>query len=196
MKTKQINSEILGNKGFLLLESIISLAFIMTLVLILNNLVFQSMNIKKNVEDKVELQQQAGEITKHIEDLIGESKGIISIKARGIERDNIVLSDVTSIKCKYRDEKENKNIKDKELSLKSNNKLFINTLNSAGNSEPGGYEIGDYIDNMYIKISEDNKYVDIKLQLSKNKQTYETYFKVYIINSNYKDDKIKKEVQL
>lgn len=191
MKNKQKNSKIVSSKGFMLLESIISLTFIMTLVLLLNNLMFQSISIKGYIEDKVELQQQAGEITKHIEDLIGDSKGVTSIKVRLDESDNEILSDVSSIKCKYRDDKENTNVKDKELSLKDNNKLFINTLNSNGVSEPGGYEIGDYIDNLYIGVSEDKRYVDIKLKLSKNKQTYETKFKVHIRNFIYTNDKMK-----
>lgn len=193
MSNKKIKYKVISSEGFLLLESLISLTLIMTLVLILNNLMFQSMIIKKEIEDKVELQQQAAEMMKHIENLIGESKGIISVTNRVNESDSIILRNVSSIKCKYRDEKDNKNIKDKELKLKDNSKLFINTLNSAGVSEYGGYEIGDYIDNMYIKISEDKRYADIKLNLSKNKQAYETKFKVYIRNYDYEEDKTTKD---
>lgn len=170
--------------GYLLLEGTISLALTVTLVLVLNSLLFQSINIKNNIEDKIELQQQASEIQNHINGLIGNSKGIISIKTRqNMAYDNTILKDVSSIKCKYKDDTTDNLIKDKELSLKTNNnKLFINSLNSAGNSEPGGYEIGDYIDNIYIGISSDGKSADIKLKLSKNEQIHETEFKVYIRN--------------
>ncbi|MCR1825145.1 hypothetical protein NSA58_20600, partial [Terrisporobacter sp. DSM 29186] len=68
--------------------------------------------------------------------------------------------------------------KDKEISYKSNKKLFINTLNSSGNSETGGYEIGDYID--FISVMIQNNKVSIKLNLSKNDEKYETDFKSYI----------------
>lgn len=178
-----------SSKGYLLLEGIISLALIVTLILILNSLLYQTINIKNNIEDKVELQQQAGEISKHIEDLIGNSKGIISIKTRqNMPYNNTILKDVSSIKCKYKDENSSSGIKDKELSLKTNtNKLFINNLNNNGLSEQGGYEIGCYIDNIYIGIYDDNKYANIKLKLSKNNQTYETEFKVYIRNFKGED---------
>ena len=40
---------------------------------------------------------------------------------------------------------------------KNNKKLFINTLTSSGSSEVGGYEIGDYVDSISVKIEENNK---------------------------------------
>ena len=64
------------------------------------------------------------------------------------------------------------------LNTNGNHKLFINTLNNSGNSEAGGYEIGDYIDFISVMIK-DNK-VSVRLSLSKNKEKYETEFNCYI----------------
>ena len=59
---------------------------------------------------------------------------------------------------------------------------YINTLNKNGYSESGGYEIGDYVDNMYIALQEDGRIAKLKLELSKNNQKYSTEFNIYIRN--------------
>lgn len=168
-------------KGYLLIENIVTLCIIMVILSILYYLLFFSINTKNNMEDRLELQQQSNEMAKYIEDLIGNSKGIINISPSLSEMD---LLEVTSIKCKYKDTNiNNSEIKDKELSLKKDkNKLFINTLNKYGNSESGGYEIGDYIDNMYIAVYENGNFANLKLKLSKNEYSYEKEFKIHIRN--------------
>ena len=168
-------------KGFLLLESIVSLSLIAILVSLLYSLLFFCLNIKNNVEDKIELQQQALEITNYIEKVIGDSYGIIN---EDLSYNSKELIPVTSIKCRYRNsETIDNSIKDKEISLrKDKKKLFINTLNKLGQSEQGGYEIGDYIDNLYIAVYENGRLAKIKLELSKNNQIYNTEFDLYIRN--------------
>lgn len=170
-------------QGYLLLENIISLSIIIILISISYYLLFFCIDTKTKIEDKIELQQQASEISKYIEDIIGNSKGIISIDL--LENQNMnELIETSSIKCKYKDDN-NKDVKDKEISLKKDkSKLFINTLNNLGNSESGGYEIGDYIDKIYASVYEDGSFVKVKLKLSKNNQIYETQFDVYIRNFN------------
>lgn len=172
-------------KGYLLLESVISLSIIMILIVVLYYLLFFCMNTKTRIEDKIELQQQANEVSKYIEEVIGNSKGIISIRSKLNEESNKLL-ETNSIKCKYRNESSSdKSIKDKEISLKEDkSKLFINTLNYLGNSESGGYEIGDYIDKMYAFVYEDGNFVKVRLKLSKNNQIHETEFDVFIRNFN------------
>ena len=167
--------------GFLLLESVISITIIVMLVSILYYLLFFCINIKVGIENKVELQQQAIELENYIQKIIGESKGILNTE---LSKNSTNLVSVKSIKCKYRDELISDNtIKDKELSLKTNtNKLFVNTLNKNGYSESGGYEIGDYVDNMYIALQEDGRIAKLKLELSKNNQKYSTEFNIYIRN--------------
>lgn len=175
-----------SNGGYLIIESILSISIIVILSTMLCSLILFSTTLKLNVEDKVELQQQASDISGHIKELIGKSKGIMSIQSRKKELaygSDETFVDVISIKCKYRNDNElqSSTIKDKELSLKvDTNKLFINTLYSNGVSEPGGYEIGNYIDNVYISMSNQGRCANIKLALSKNKQYYETKFKIYI----------------
>ena len=57
-----------------------------------------------------------------------------------------------------------------------------------GNSEQGGYEIGDYIDNMYICIYEQGKFIKIKLELSKHDEKFQTEFKVNVRNFEGEND--------
>ncbi|HSQ88683.1 hypothetical protein [Romboutsia sp.] len=167
--------------GYLLLESIISISVILIIMSILYYLLFFSYNIKTKFEDKVELQQQANEITKYIENIIGNSKGIISIDSKYSNYEGNLIN-ATSIKCKYKN-----GIKDKEISLKEDlNKLFINTLNDNGTAERGGYEIGDYIDNIYVYMYENGKFIKIKLELSKNDEKFDTEFNINI--RNFKGD--------
>ena len=150
-------------KGYVLIESVITLSIIMILVSIIFSIVHLSINIKSNIEDKIEIQQQAMEITDYIEELIGNSKGIIGITSK--EEINNFLS-VTSIKCKYKDS--SNKLQDKEIKfIPSSNKLFIKDVTASS-----GYEIGDYVDKILISKNNSGKIIDIKLELSKNKQIY------------------------
>ena len=150
-------------KGYILIESVITLSIIMILSSIIYLILDLSLNMKSNIEDKIELQQQAIEITNYIDELIGNSKGIIGIISK--EEINNFLS-VTSIKCKYKED-DNK-LKDKEIKfIPSSNKLFIKDVTASS-----GYEIGDYVDKILISKQNSGKIIDIKLELSKNKQVY------------------------
>lgn len=174
-------------RGYLLLENIISIVIILIIVSILYYILFFTYNNKIRLENKVELQQQSNEIMKYIEEVIENSKGIISVNSKSINDGEII--DAISIKCRYKNDKFDTKIKDKEISLKKNsNKIFINTLNNSGNSESGGYEIGNYIDNIYINSEKNGKFIKIKLNLSKNNEKIDTEFKVNI--RNFKGDKI------
>lgn len=165
-------------KGYILIESVVVLSIIIILSSIIYSIVYISINIKSNIEDKIELQQQAMEITDYIDELIGNSKGIIGVISK--EEINDFLS-VTSIKCKYKDS--SNNLKDKEIKfIPSSNKLFIKDITASS-----GYEIGDYVDKVMISKNNSGKIIDIKLKLSKNKQIYETNFTVDIINFNKED---------
>ena len=165
-------------KGYILIESVITLSIIMILSSIIYLILDLSLNMKSNIEDKIELQQQAIEITNYIDELIGNSKGIIGIISK--EEINNFLS-VTSIKCKYKED-DNK-LKDKEIKfIPSSNKLFIKDV-----TESSGYEIGDYVDKILISKQNSGKIIDIKLELSKNKQVYKTNFTIDIINFKEED---------
>ena len=160
-------------KGYILIESVITLSVIMILASIIYSIVHLSINIKLNIEDKIELQQQAMEITNYIDELIGNSKGIIGITSK--EEINNFLS-VTSIKCSNK-------LQDKEIKfIPSSNKLFIKDVTASS-----GYEIGDYVDKVLISKENSDKIIDIKLKLSKNKQIYETKFTIDIINFKGED---------
>ena len=168
-----------SRKGYLLLESIVSLFVIIILSTSLYSILMFCNEYKKVTEDKVELYEQSEEICLQINRLIENSKGIISIRdfsGNTIVGDNNSYIKVVSVKCKYRDEYNN--VKDKEISFKNNNKLFINTLNSSGNSEVGGYEIGDYV--KFLSIKKDKNKISVKISLFKNNQEYETEFHSYI----------------
>lgn len=165
-------------KGYILIESVITLSIIMILSSIIYLILDLSLNMKSNIEDKIELQQQAIEITNYIDELIGNSKGIIGVISK--EEINNFLS-VTSIKCKYKED-DNK-LKDKEIKfIPSSNKLFIKDVTASS-----GYEIGDYVDKILISKQNSGKIIDIKLELSKNKQVYKTNFTIDIINFKEED---------
>ena len=166
-------------KGYLLLEGVISMFIIITISLSLYSFLYFCNKYKESIEDKIELYEQGEEMCFQINKTIENSDGIISIRdlnGNTISSDTSSYINVNSIKCKYKNEY--RNDKDKEISYKSNHKLFINTLNNSGNSEAGGYEIGDYVDFISVMINK-NKF-SIKLSLSKNNEKYETVFNSYI----------------
>ncbi|MCC0783351.1 hypothetical protein IR152_09695 [Clostridioides sp. ES-S-0108-01] len=166
--------------GYLLLESVISLTSIVILIIVLYSVFVFTINLKLRIEDKIELQQQSLEIIKSMEGIISNSMGIINVS-----NDEETFKKTTSIKCRYVDENitnNEENITNKEIILNERrNKLFVNSLNGE-NSQAGGYEIGDYVDEMYVSITNDGQYVNIKLKLSKRSQNYETKFKIKIWN--------------
>lgn len=160
-------------KGYILIESVITLTIIMILVAVIYPIVNLTINIKRNIEDKIEIQQQSMEIIDYIDNLIGNSKGIIDVVYTS-EIDDFLS--VTSIKCKYKDD--TNNLKDKEIKfIPSSNKLFIKDVTAYS-----GYEIGDYVDEILISKDNDGKIIDIQLELSKNQQVYKTKFTVDIVN--------------
>ncbi|MBQ6631015.1 MAG: prepilin-type N-terminal cleavage/methylation domain-containing protein [Romboutsia sp.] len=165
-------------KGYILIESIITLSIIMILSSIIYSIFNLTIDIKASIEDKIELQQQAMEITDYIDELISNSKGIIGITSKE-EIDG--FSSVLSIKCKYKDD--TNRLQDKEIKfIPSSNKLFIKDVTAYS-----GYEIGDYVDKILISNDYNDKIVDIRLELSKNKQVYKTKFTVDILNFNGDD---------
>ena len=168
-----------NRKGYILLESIISLFIIITISTSLYSFLYFTNEYKKSIEDEVELYEQGEEMCFQINKTIENSDNIMSIRDLNgniISNDTYSYVKVNSIKCKYRNEYRNE--KDKEISYKSNHKLFINTLNNSGGSEAGGYEIGDYVD--FISVIKKGNKITIKLSLSKNKEKYETIFHSYI----------------
>lgn len=176
----------MNNKnGYLLLEVIIALSIISTILLVLCSVLFFCLKSQSKIEDKIEIQQQSVEISKHIKSNIEKSRGIISVKFDGVEENNeeeIIYKSISSIKLKYKSDNIT-NIKNKEISFKRNtNKIFINTLNNSNQSESGGYEIGDYVDNIYVGEVENKEFLNVKLKLKKNDQIYENKFKIYIRN--------------
>ena len=159
--------------GYLLLESVVSLSSMVIIILVLYSIFLSTINLKLKVEDKIELQQQSLEIIKSMEGIISNSMGIM----------NVSNYEETFKKCRYLDENNNEEgISNKEIILNERrNKLFVNSLNGES-SQAGGYEIGDYVDEMYVSITNNGQYVNIKLKLSKRSQKYETDFKIKVWN--------------
>lgn len=166
--------------GYLLFESVVSLTSIVILIMVLYSIFVLTIDLKLKIEDRIELQQQVLEIIKSMEGIISNSMGIINVS-----NDEETFKRTTSIKCRYVDENITNNeeyISNKEIILNERrNKLFVNSLNGES-SQAGGYEIGDYVDEMYVSISNNGQYVNIKLKLSKRSQNYETKFKIKVWN--------------
>ena len=74
-----------------------------------------------------------------------------------------------------------KNKKDnQEISFKRDlKKIFINTLYDDNSNKAGGYEIGDYVESIKIKI-ESSKLICIIINLEKDKVTLEKEMKLFI----------------
>jgi hypothetical protein len=195
-----------NSNGYLLIEGVVSLSVVVVISFTLYSLLSISLNLKNKMNDSLELQQQAVEMTKHIESIISNSKGIISIvprtdsegsKGRNVEESGVgnseevedikngkigkdLFVDTSSIKLKY--SSEDNNIDDKEIYLNENrDKVFVTSMKN-GSSQPGGYEIGDYVDNMFIQNSADGRYIKVLLKLSKNSQKYTTEFDINMLN--------------
>jgi hypothetical protein len=195
-----------NSNGYLLIEGVVSLSVVVVISFTLYSLLSISLNLKNKMNDSLELQQQAVEMTKHIESIISNSKGIISIvprtnsegsKGRNVEESEVgnseeveevkngkngkdLFVDTSSIKLKY--SSEDNNIDDKEIYLNENrDKVFVTSMKN-GSSQPGGYEIGDYVDNMFIQNSADGRYIKVLLKLSKNSQKYTTEFDINMLN--------------
>ncbi len=168
-----------SKKGYILLEVVVSLGVIFIITGILYQLLFVSINIKDSIEDKIELQQQGREVIEHIENTIGNSKGIINIQSSGGLEELIATK---SIRCRYKEDG-NSYKKDKEIIFRPNyRKIFINNLSWDDNSQPGGYEIGDYIENLYIGINNNKRIVKITVELKKNKEVYKVEKTINILN--------------
>lgn len=178
---KQI-SRLKVSKGYLLIEGVVSLSVVVIISFTLYSLLSVTLNLKNRMNDLVELQQQSIDITKHIESLVSNSKGIISITPLKYGENNTnEYIDVKSIKLKYSTGDDS--LDDKEIYLNVNrNKVFVNSLKN-GSSQAGGYEIGDYVDNIYIRQIGKGTYIKVCLSLSKNSQKYQTKFDINILNT-------------
>ena len=173
-------------KGYVLLEAIVSLSIIMVITMCLYEVVVASHSAKSNIEDRIELNQQIEEIDYQLKNLIESCVNIINVTTldgyvvSSLQYDKIY--DVSSIKLNFKT-KENEDdlsLKNKEISLKSQkNKLFVNTLKNDNSSEGGGYEIGDYVERISIKL-ENPKLVSVVLYLKKNDVALQKELKLYI----------------
>ncbi|KHS58051.1 hypothetical protein QX51_04950 [Terrisporobacter othiniensis] len=94
-----------NRKGYLLLESIISLFIIATISLSLYSFLFFGNKYKKSIEDNVELYEQGEEMCFQINKTIENSNGIISIRdlnGNTINGDTSSYIKINSIKCIYK----------------------------------------------------------------------------------------------
>lgn len=162
--------------GYFILEVSVSIIITSIILIILYSLLLSSISMYKKIYSSIEIQQQGLEIQRHIEN---ELKG-------GIEVTNIKTED-------------NQIINDKNFALKNAKSIFYKSKETLTNNEPdelflnkktkkvfikrrgykSGYEIGDYLDNIYISKEKDGKIVNIRLELSKNKQNHCVEFSIY-----------------
>ena len=156
--------------------------------MVLYSVTISAINTKDNIEDKIELNQQAEEMEYHIKNIVENSINIINITTT----DNEVIEtlqenktyNVLSIKLNFKSDDENINSKNKkdnqEISFKRDlKKIFINTLYDDNSNKAGGYEIGDYVESIKIKM-ESSKWICIIINLEKDKVTLEKEMKLFI----------------
>lgn len=175
-------------QGYILLEVIVCTFIMSMLIMVLYSVTISAINTKDNIEDKIELNQQAEEMEYHIKNIVENSINIINITTT----DNEVIEtlqenktyNVLSIKLNFKSDDENINSKNKkdnqEISFKRDiKKIFINTLYDDNSNKAGGYEIGDYVESIKIK-SESSKLICIIINLEKDKVTLEKEMKLFI----------------
>ena len=175
-------------QGYILLEVIVCTFIMSMLIMVLYSVTISAINTKDNIEDKIELNQQAEEMEYHIKNIVENSINIINITTT----DNEVIEklqenktyNVLSIKLNFKSDDENINSKNKkdnqEISFKRDlKKIFINTLYDDNSNKAGGYEIGDYVESIKIKI-ESSKLICIIINLEKDKVTLEKEMKLFI----------------
>ena len=177
-----------ARQGYILLEVIVCTFIMSMLIMVLYSVTISAINTKDNIEDKIELNQQAEEMEYHIKNIVENSINIINITTT----DNEVIEtlqenktyNVLSIKLNFKSDDEiinSKNKKDnQEISFKRDlKKIFINTLYDDNSNKAGGYEIGDYVESIKIKI-ESSKLICIIINLEKDKVTLEKEMKLFI----------------
>lgn len=160
-------------KGYLVLENIISIIITGVIVITLCSILFSALNLYSKTCSTIEIQQQGLELQNHIERELNENIEIKSIKmanGKNITNEDFDERDIISIKYKPIDRDDSQGLD--EIYLNSTtNKVFIKRRNAAS-----GYEIGNYLDKLYIEKRKNGKIVNIRLQLSKNNQNYEVKF--------------------
>ena len=177
-----------ARQGYILLEVIVCTFIMSMLIMVLYSVTSSAINTIDNIEDKIELNQQAEEMEYHIKNIVENSINIINITTT----DNEVIEtlqenktyNVLSIKLNFKSDDENINSKNKkdnqEISFKRDlKKIFINTLYDDNSNKAGGYEIGDYVESIKIKI-ESSKLICIIINLEKDKVTLEKEMKLFI----------------
>ena len=122
-----------ARQGYILLEVIVCTFIMSMLIMVLYSVTISAINTKDNIEDKIELNQQAEEMEYHIKNIVENSINIINITTT----DNEVIEtlqenktyNVLSIKLNFKSDDENINSKNKkdnqEISFKRNIKKDI-----------------------------------------------------------------------
>ena len=137
-----------ARQGYILLEVIVCTFIMSIIIMALYSVTISAINTKDNIEDKIELNQQAEEMEYHIKNIVENSINIINITTT----DNEVIEtlqenktyNVLSIKLNFKSDDENINSKNKkdnqEISFKRDlKKIFINTLYDDNSNKAGGY---------------------------------------------------------
>ena len=177
-----------ARQGYILLEVIVCTFIMSMLIMVLYSVTISAINTKDNIEDKIELNQQAEEMEYHIKNIVENSINIINITTT----DNEVIEtlqenktyNVLSIKLNFKSDDENINSKNKkdnqEISFKRDlKKIFINTLYDDNSNKAGGYEIGDYVESIKIKM-ESPKLICVIINLEKDKVILDKEMKLLI----------------
>ncbi|MGL4796884.1 MAG: hypothetical protein ACRC1Y_02545 [Paraclostridium sp.] len=160
-------------KGYLVLENIISISTTGIIMTTLCGTLLSALSMYSKINSTIEIQQQGLEIQNHIERELNDNVEIKSIKT--VNNQNIIFDefeekDIVSIKFKPIDRLESQGLDEIYLNNRTN-KVFIKRKNATS-----GYEIGDYLENLYIEKLKGCNSVNIRLELSKNNQHYNIKF--------------------
>ncbi|MGL5715567.1 MAG: hypothetical protein ACRCXT_20455 [Paraclostridium sp.] len=160
-------------KGYLALENIISIVITGIILTVGTGVLLTSLNIYQKIYSTIEIQQQGMEIQNYIEKELNHGIEVKSVKTTAnqvITSDEFDEKDVISIKYKPIDRPISQGLDEIFLNNKTN-KVFIKRRNSSS-----GYEVGDYLDNIYISKLKKGTYISLRLELSKNNQNHSLEF--------------------
>ncbi len=107
-----------ARQGYILLEVIVCTFIMSMLIMVLYSVTISAINTKDNIEDKIELNQQAEEMEYHIKNIVENSINIINITTTDNEvietlQENKIYN-VLSIKLNFKSDDENINSKNKK----------------------------------------------------------------------------------
>lgn len=157
-----------NNKGYFLLEYVVSFSVLILVSTLLMSLFFSANNYLLNLQNKIELYHQSIEIRNFIDNVVSNSSGVLEIKEDKVSKDIYFL-----LEYEYETNKE---------VLFTRKKIYSRKVTDKNVLTHPIYEIANCIDDFKFEVSDCGQIAKINLKLKKQNIVYETNFVTYIKN--------------